>query len=121
MQNETLPETRHALLKLSHIPVDHEYTHRLIPLLEAHGAVCRETHRGEYMKPLPQGGRLAVNYSEYEITFPPGTFREYGLRLMRSAPFVIYFPDGFSQPGSELYPLARGERDKPTVVLHLRP
>lgn len=57
MLNKTLPETRHALEKLTNVPVEQQHVSQLISLLEARGVACIETFQGTFLKPLPNGGK----------------------------------------------------------------
>ena len=110
----TFPETRRKLERLSDVPVDERYVERLKTLLELHGARLTLTQIKHYPPDSP-----ARTFYEYAIDFPTGTYREDGMRLLRSVPFTIYFPDGFQQPGADLYKINAGLDDPPLVCLYL--
>lgn len=113
--HSTHPESREKLERLANVPVDELYAERLKALLEAHGAKMTLTE----MKHYPPDGS-ARWYFLYTIDFPEGTYREYGMQLVRSIPFTISFPDGFTQPGTEVYRVSAGLDEPPTVLLYLR-
>ena len=99
-----------ALHTLHDVPVSEPYIARITQVLTAHGAALTETKDHPETEPP---------HKEYTITFPPGTVRVFGLRMLRSCYFTIVFPDGFTQSGGELWPLAVQEGDRSTTVLHL--
>jgi hypothetical protein len=103
---------------LEEVPVDHEYTDRLIALLESHGASFTRLYTRNYLKQHPNRRTTHAEYSAYEITFPEGTERAYKLRFRQTSPFIVYFPDGFELHGSVLYPLQK-VGGTPITVLHL--
>ena len=112
-----LQTTRRPLQKLDDVPVDREYAERLTSLLKAHGATVSE----QYVKTYERRGQCLkdaqAEYSGYMIVFPAGTERAYKLRMHTTAPFVIYFPDGFELHGAEVSRVSIG--DKPTIILYL--
>ena len=99
-----------ALQILQEVPVSDPYIVRITQMLTAHGATLTETQDHPETEPP---------HKEYTITFPPGTVRIFGLRMLRSRYFTIVFPDGFTQSGGELWPLHVGMGDKSTTFLHL--
>lgn len=111
---ETFEESREKLPQLTNVPVDEEYAQRFTTLLESHGAICTRTKSECYRSEEP-----ARTICFYTIDFPEGTYREYGMQLLRSAPWTIYFPDGFKQPGADLYKQGGVLEDHPTVCLYL--
>lgn len=109
----TFSSSRKKLERLMNVPVEKEHVKRLTDLLESHGACLTLTHR----KRSSEGPARIVHF--YTIDFPPETYREYGMSLLRSAPFTIYFPDGFEQPGADLYKSDCAPGDSPMVCLYL--
>lgn len=81
-------------------------------LLASHGASMEE------IEDHPAHGE---QFKVYTITFPEGTTRAYGLRMMRSHYFRISFPDQFELQGLEMWPLAQGENDRPINAFQLPP
>ena len=112
-----LQETRHALRRLAEVPVDQEFAERLTALLEAHGATVSRQYTRRYERRDQEATELQGEYAGYFINFPDGTERAYKLRMRTTAPFVIYFPDGFELHGAEVSPSSI--RDKPTIILYL--
>ena len=110
----TFPESRKKLERLMNVPVEKDHAQRLTDLLEAHGARLTLTHR---KRSPSEGPARTVHF--YTIDFPTGTYREYGMSLSRSAPFTIYFPDGFEQPGADLYKIDCALDDPPMICLYL--
>ena len=96
--HRTFPESRRPLRQLTNVPVDELYVEQLTPLLEAHGAKLTLTDMKRYPLDGPQR-----TYFLFTIDFPEGTYRADGMLLARSTPFTIFFPDGFEQPGTELF------------------
>ena len=113
--HRTFPESRGKLERLTNVPVDELYAEQLTTLLEVHGAKMTLTEMKRYPPDGPERW-----YFLYTIDFPEGTYREYGMQLVRSAPFTIYFPDGFTQPGTEQYRITTGLDEPPIIVLYLR-
>lgn len=112
-----LQETRHALRRLAAVPVDREFAERLTALLAAHGATVSRQYTRRYERRDQEATEIQTEYAEYFINFPDGTERAYKLRMRTTAPFVIYFPDGFELHGAEV---SRSSiRDKPTIILYL--
>lgn len=89
------------LEQLTQIPVDKVYAERLVDILEAHGAKPTQTGTKKH----PPDAERGRTFYEYAIDFPEGTVREYGMGLLRSTPFTIYFPDAYELPGSEISPI----------------
>ena len=112
--HSTFPESREKLTRLTGVPVDESYVERLRTQLEAHGARLTLTE----MKQYPPGNHGRAFFL-YTIDFPDGTYREYGMLVLRSVPFTIYFPDGFKQPGANLYSIYAAVDAAPTVCLYL--
>lgn len=110
----TFPVSRKMLERLMNVPVEKEHVKRRTDLLESHGARMTLTHRKRY---LSVGPARIVHF--YIIDFPPGTYREYGMSLLRSAPFTIYFPYGYEQPGADLYKSDCAPGDSPMICLYL--
>ena len=99
-----------ALHILRDVPISKPHIARITQILTAHGATLEEMQDHPETEPP---------HTVYTITFPPGTVRIFGLRMLRSCYFTIVFPDGFEQSGGELWPLRVGMGDKSTTVLHL--
>ena len=112
-----LQTTRRPLQKLDDVPVDREYAERLTSLLKTHGAMVNERYTRAYVRRGQCLKDAQAEYSGYTIIFPAGTERAYKLRMRTTAPFVIYFPDGFELHGAEVSPTSI--RDKPTIILYL--
>lgn len=109
------PASRKTLVQLTGIPVDLAFTKRLVKLLEEHGA--KATHTRTAQRYLADG--KMCTYHEYTIDFPAGTQREDGMMLYRSAPFTIYFPDGYELPGVEIPSVSMLSAKKSLIILHI--
>ncbi len=100
---------------LHNVPVDKEHEKRLLRILESHGTSYSLTATKERFS--PQGGRCV--FHEYTLEFPAGTIQEYGLRMHRSAPFTIIFPDGCTLRGADLYTVDGPLDETPVHILYL--
>ncbi len=109
-QYEVEQAPRTPLHALKDVPISVPFIERMTCLLTEHGATLEET------KDYPTGN---PPYKEYTITFPTGTVRAFGLVMMRSRYFSIFFPDGSRLRGGELWPLECREGDTSMTVLHL--
>jgi hypothetical protein len=109
------PQSRQTLVQLTGIPVDQAFTKRLLKLLELHGA--KATHTNTAQRYLEDG--KTSTYHEFTIDFPAGTQREDGMMLYRSAPFTIYFPDGYELPGVEFPSISVLSEKKSLIILHI--
>lgn len=112
-----LQDTRHPLRRMEEVPVDQQYTDQLSALLEAHGATISKQYTKTYKRRGQQWEEVQSEYIGYAITFPDGTERAYKLRMLTTAPFVIYFPDGFELHGAEVSPISVSGR--PIIVLYI--
>lgn len=112
--HSTFPESREQLTRLTNVPVDELYVERLKGQLEAHGARFTLIE----MKRYPPDGPKRTFFL-YAIDFPEGTYREYGMQLLRSTPFTIYFPDGFKQYGANLSSVYAAVDAASTTCLYL--
>lgn len=107
----TFQASREKLTRLTNVPVDTQYRKCLTDLLVSHGAkvAC------SLVKPEGE----ARTYYLCTIDFPEGTYREYGMILLRSSPFTIYFPDGYELHGTELYRVTAALDEMPNTLLYL--
>lgn len=107
----TFQAPREMLTRLSDVPVDTQHVKHLNELLVAHGATVTPV--------LVKPEEATRAYYLCTIDFPEGTYREYGMMLLRSSPFIIYFPDGYGLHGAELYGTAAALDETPKILLYL--
>lgn len=112
MEPQTPQPIKQPLRELANVPISMPYIDCITQRLTAHGAILEET---KYVE--AQGG--ASSFKAFTIFFPEGTLRVWGRTLSRSAQFTLVFPDGFEQPGAELWPITRTNDDRPITVLYL--
>jgi hypothetical protein len=82
---------------LDAVPIEPACLQIMLRILTQHGARLTETGAAPPQN-IEQTARM------YRVTFPPGTTRVNGLRMQQSVPFVISYPDGYVQHGTELWP-----------------
>jgi hypothetical protein len=111
-QKEPTNTNTFSFTTLKHIPISVTHLKAITQVLTEHGATLKETRDFPNSDP-------AQAYKEFTITFPAGTIRSFGLRMRRSCPFVIRFPDGYHLHVGELWPLWETANDTSTTVLYL--
>jgi hypothetical protein len=104
---------KQPLQELTNVPISYPYIRRVHETLTAHGATFEETQEVDV-----DGEGAACK--AFRISFPEGTVRVWGMTLARSTRFTVVFPDGFEQPGAELWPITRTADDRPVTILYLK-
>lgn len=107
----TFRESREKLTRLTDVPVDTQHVKHLTDLLVAHGAKVTP------VLVKPEGATRT--YYLCTIDLPDGTYREYGMMLFRSSPFIIYFPDSYELHGAELYGTTAALDEMPKILLYI--